>query len=222
MYFFCFFNIYLNGDNLKNKKIKNEISKNKYKYLFLIVIITVGIISGIIFSNILSYNDKKIIADTIKNYFSNLENGQNINFYSLINSLSVNLVYVFLIFLFSLSIVGIILNPIILYFKSFLIGISVGIMINLYSYKGIILGLLNVFPHQIINVIMYLFLSFYGIKFSIKLFQCIFLKKQFNFSIYLKKYLKVIGVTSIILIISAFYETFLANFIIKVFTFLIK
>ena len=43
------------------KKEKNafqkEIQKNKYKYIFLLTIILIGFISGIIFSNILSYND---------------------------------------------------------------------------------------------------------------------------------------------------------------------
>lgn len=207
---------------MKKVIVKEEIKKNKYKYIFLITIIILGIITGIIFSNILSYNDKKDITITIENYILNLKNN-NIDYISnLINSLSINFIYILLIFIFSLSIIGIILNPFILYFKSFIIGFSIGIMINIYTYKGIILGILSIFPHQLLNLLMYLFVSFYGIKLSIKLFSLIFLKKQFNFSLYIKKYLKVIGISSIILIISALYETFLSDFIIKVFTFLIK
>ena len=203
--------------------IKQELKKNKYKYIFLITIIVLGIISGIILSNILSYNDSKEISKVIEEYLLNLKNNNNLNFISnLINSLSINFLYLLLIFIFSLSIIGIVLNPFILYFKSFIIGFSIGIMIKLYSFKGILIGIFSVFPHEFINIIMYLFLSFYGIKLSIKLFSLIFLKKQFNFSIYMKKYFKVIGVSSIFLILSSLYETFLADFIIKVFTFLIK
>ena len=203
--------------------MKQEYNKNKYKYIFLFTIIIIGIVSGIIFSNILSYNDKKEIEHVIEDYLLNLKNNENINFISnLINTFSVNFSYLLLIFIFSLSIIGVILNPFLLYFKSFIIGFSIGIMINIYSYQGIILGIFSVFPHQFINILMYLFLSFYGIKLSIKLFELLFLKKQFNFSLYIKKYLKVIGVSSIILLISTIYETFLGDFVIKVFTFLTK
>ena len=203
--------------------IREEFKKNKYKYIFLITIIIFGIISGIILSNILSYNDSKEISRVVEEYLLNLKNGNNLNNISkLINSISINLMYVLLIFIFSLSIIGVILNPFILYFKSFIIGFSIGIMIKIYRFKGILLGLFSIFPHEIINIIMYLFLSFYGIKLSIKFFSLIFLKKQINFSIYMKKYLKVIIVSTIILIISSFYETFLGDFIIKAFTFLVK
>lgn len=207
---------------MKTKKIANELKKNKYKYTFLITIIIIGIVSGIILSNILSYNDKKEIGEMVTSYLSSLKDNQNISLSNLINSSIVNITYVLLIFIFSLSIIGIVLNPILLYFKSFIIGFSIGIMINLYSYKGILFGIFSVFPHQFINIIMYLFLCFYGIKLSIKLFELIFLKKQFNFAVYMKKYLKVIGVSCIVLVFSSLYETFLADFIIKVFTFWIN
>ena len=202
--------------------VKEELKKNKYKYIFLITIIILGIISGIILSNILSYNDSKEISKVVEEYLLNLKNN-NINYISnLLNSLSINFMYLILIFIFSLSIIGIILNPFILYFKSFIIGFSIGIMIKLYSFKGILLGIFSVFPHEFINILMYLFISFYGIKLSIKLFSLIFLKKQFNFTLYMRKYIRVLGVSSIILIISSIYETFLGDFITKVFTFLLK
>ena len=207
---------------MKKQGIKHELKKNKYKYIFLFTIVILGIITGIILSNIISYNDKKEIGESISNYILNLK-AHNLNYLSnLINSLSINFIYVILIFILSLSIIGIIFNPFILYFKSFIVGFSIGIMINIYGYAGILLGIFSVFPHEFINLLMYLFLSFYGIKLSINLFLLIFSKKQFNFSLYMKKFLKVICASSIILIISSLYETFLSDFVIKVFTFLIK
>ena len=208
---------------MKTNKLKQEIKKNKYKYIFLITIIILGIIFGIIISNILSYNDKLELSDTINNYFINIKNNTKLNYISnLINYLSINLFYLILIFIFSLSIIGIIINPFILFFKSFIIGFSLGIMINIYSYKGIILGIFSIFPHQIINIIIYLLVSYYGIKLSINLFNLIFLKKQFNFSLYIKKYLIIIALSSLILVITALYETFLSDSILKLFTFLIN
>ena len=207
--------------NLK-KNIINLINKDKYKYIFLFTIIFIGFICGIILSNILSFNDKKIVGEVIENYFFNLKNN-NINYLSnIINSILVNLTYVLLIVIFSLSSLGLILNPFILYFKSLIIGFSLGIIINIYSYKGIILGILTIFPHQIINIIMYMFLCFFGIKLSKNIIYLLFHKKTINFSLFMKKYIKLIIVSCIILIISSIYEIFLGEYFIKVFTFLLN
>lgn len=209
------------------KKEKNafqkEIQKNKYKYIFLLTIILIGFISGIIFSNILSYNDHQEISNTLKDYFLGIKNNQSINYLgNFLNIFSVNYLYMLLIWIFGLSIIGIILNPFILYFKSFVIGFSVGIIISVYSYLGILGSLLYLFPHLLINLLVYTLLSFYGIKLSIKLFKALFLHKNFNFQDFMKKYLKILGVASIILLITTLYETFLADFVMKIFTFFLK
>lgn len=209
------------------KKEKNalqkEIQKNKYKYIFLLTIILIGFISGIIFSNILSYNDHQEISNTLKDYFLGIKNNQSINYLgNFLNVFSVNYLYMLLIWIFGLSIIGIILNPFILYFKSFIIGFSVGIIISVYSYLGILGSLLYLFPHLLINLLVYTLLSFYGIKLSIKLFKALFLHKNFNFKELVKKYLKILGLASIILLITTLYETFLADFVMKIFTFFLK
>lgn len=209
------------------KKEKNafqkEIQKNKYKYIFLLTIILIGFISGIIFSNILSYNDHQEISNTLKDYFLGIKNNQSINYLgNFLNIFSVNYLYMLLIWIFGLSIIGIILNPFILYFKSFVIGFSVGIIISVYSYLGILGSLLYLFPHLLINLLVYTLLSFYGIKLSIKLFKALFLHKNFNFQELVKKYLKILGLSSIILLITTLYETFLADFVMKIFTFFLK
>ena len=209
------------------KKEKNafqkEIQKNKYKYIFLLTIILIGFISGIIFSNILSYNDHQEISNTLKDYFLGIKNNQSINYLgNFLNIFSVNYLYMLLIWIFGLSIIGIILNPFILYFKSFVIGFSVGIIISIYSYLGILGSLLYLFPHLLINLLVYTLLSFYGIKLSIKLFKALFLHKNFNFQELMKKYLKILGLASIILLITTLYETFLADFVMKIFTFFLK
>lgn len=208
---------------MNKKKIKDELKKNKYKYAFLITIIIVGFITGIICSNILSYNDQKEISEIVKTYFINLKNGKEINYFNnLLNNTLVNYFYLVLLFVFGLSIIGIILNPFILYFKSFILGFSVGIVINIYSFKGIVFGILYLFPHQIINLITYILLSFYGIKLSIRLFKSLFLRKTCNYQEFMKKYFKVLGLSCGVLLISSLYETFFYDFIMKVFTFLIK
>jgi len=208
---------------MNKQLVKKEFLKNKYKYIFLITIVLLGFISGIIFSNILSYNDYNEVASLLKDYFLNLKEGQDINYLSnFLNILSTNFLYLVLIFIFGLSIVGIVLNPFILYFKSLIIGFSVGIIISVYGIVGVIGAILFIFPHLLINLVVYILMSFYGINLSIKLFKALFLKKQFNFSVIINKYLKILAFCSVILVISTLYETFFQDFVMKLFTFFIK
>ena len=160
---------------MKKKLIfKNNLEKNKYKYIFLLTIILIGFLSGIILANVLSYNDKKEMVNIVETYFLNLKNGAEVNYLkNLLNISSTNFLYFFLIIIFSLSIIGVLLNPFILYFKSFIIGFSLGIIIITYGFKGILLGIFYVFPGAIINLITYLLLSFHGINLSLKIFKAI-------------------------------------------------
>lgn len=210
---------------MKEKRIVllKEIKKNKYKYMFLITIILIGFIMGIIFSNILSYNDHQQISEVLKKYFLGIKNNQDINYLNnFINNFSVNYLYMLAIWIFGLSIIGIILNPFILYLKSFIIGLSSGVIISTYGFIGIIGVILYIFPHVLINLIVYLLLSFYGIKLSINLFKALFLKKNFNSSEFMHKYLVILGLSALILLITTLYETFLADFVMKLFTILLK
>ena len=191
---------------MKKKNFWQELKKNKYKYLFLITIIILGFLSGIVLANILSYNDKKEVGEIVETYFLNLKNNESINYIgNFLNNLGVNFFYLLLLFIFGISIIGIVLNPFILYFKSLITGFSVGIIISLYSFKGILGGILYLFPTQLLNLL-------------ICLFKVLFLRKNINNNEFMKKYFQVLLFSSIVLLISTLYETFLADFVMKFFT----
>ena len=204
---------------MKKKNFWQELKKNKYKYLFLITITILGFLSGIVLANILSYNDKKEVGEIVETYFLNLKNNESINYIgNFLNNLGVNFFYLLLLFIFGISIIGIVLNPFILYFKSLITGFSVGIIISLYSFKGILGGILYLFPTQLLNLLIYMLVSFYGINLSIRLFKVLFLRKNINNNEFMKKYFQVLLFSSIVLLISTLYETFLADFVMKFFT----
>ncbi len=208
---------------MKKIVFKENVAKYKYKYLFLLIVVLIGFIFGIIFSNVLSYNDKKEISEIIVDFFTNLKNGTSINYLSnFLTNLGTNFLYLILIFIFGISIIGLVLNPFILYIKSFIIGFSVGSIIVAFSFRGIPLSILFIFPHHILNMIIYILMSFYGMNLSLKLFKSLFLKKSFNHTLFMKKYLKVFLISSIVIFISTLYETFLSDFVLNLFTFLIK
>ena len=197
--------------------------REKKKYIFLISITVIGIIIGIIFSNILNDNDKILVENKLTTFFINIKNNKEINYLSnFLNSFLNNTTTFILICILCLSIIGIILNNFILFFKSFVVGFGIGSIINIYLYKGIIGALLYIFPHILINVFVFIVLIYYANNFSIKLFKSLFLKKEFKFSEIMKKYSKMLFYGFSLLIISSILETFLSPIIIKLFTFMIN
>ena len=178
---------------------------------------------GFLFANIISSNDEKIVYEKITEFFNNLKNDLPIKYqYNLLFSIKNNSVYLFLIIIFGLSIIGLLFNNFILFFKSFILGFIMGSIINIYLYNGIILSIIYVFPFYILNIVIYLIMVSYANDFSLKLFNLIFKKKEYHFDIVIKKYFKISCVCFIMLVLSSIYETFITPFTIKLFSFLIK
>lgn len=197
--------------------------KAKRKYVFLITIVVIGLIGGIIFSNILNNSDEKLVYDKLTTYFLNIKNDIQIDYWqTLLNSIKNNMFLLILVWIFGLSIIGIIFNAFILFFKSFVLGFSIGSIINIYLYKGIILSIVYIFPHFIINTIILLLLIYYANNFSIKLFNLLFLKKEIKFHDIMKRYFKIFVICLGAFLISSLIETFFSPFFIKLFTFLIN
>ena len=198
-------------------------SKIKKRYLYLLIIVIVGIIVGIIFSNILSDTDEKLVYTKITNYFNNIKNDTPINYIkNLMTSIKNNYLFLIAIWILGLSIIGLLFNNFILFFKSFILGFSIGNIINIYFYRGLVLSFFYIFPALIINIIVFMIMTYYANNFSLKLFDVLFRKKEFKFSILMKKYFKILIVFLIILLISSLIETFIMPFFIKLFSFLIK
>lgn len=198
-------------------------NKIKKRYLYLLIIVVTGIIVGIIFSNILSDTDNKLVYSKITNYFNNIKDDIPIDYLkNLITSLKNNYLFLIIIWILGLSIVGLLFNNFILFFKSFVLGFSIGSIINIYFYRGLVLSFFYIFPALIINILVLMIMVYYANTFSLKLFDVIFRKKEFKFSSLIKKYFKILLVFSIILTISSLIETFIMPFFIKLFSFLIK
>ena len=197
--------------------------KLKKHYLFLFIIVIVGIIIGVIFSNILNIEDEKLVYTKITTYFNNLKNDVPINYMSnLITNIKNNLITIIVIWILGLSIIGLLFNNFILFFKGFILGFTIGSIINIYLYSGIILSIVYLFPAVLFNTLLFLITTYYANIFSLKLFDIIFRKKEYKFGLLIKKYSKILGVFTILLIISSIYETFITPFFIKLFSFLIK
>ena len=192
-----------------NTKLIDLILPNKKINIFVITVLMLGVISGSIFLMMSNSTDKTSVTTQINNFLLSISNDTIDNGLALRNSLIINYIFVFLIFVLGLSMIGILVNIFLTYIKGFLVGFSISSIFLTYGAKGILPALLYTFPHQLINVIVITVLTIYSIMFASSLFKIIVSKKNINNRTMLKKYLVILMFSVVISFISSFLEVYL-------------
>lgn len=190
---------------LLKEKISSIIFPNNKITIYIISFFIIGLISGSLFLTNLDSTDKLTIITRIKDFLTN-------NNLSLKNTLIINYTYITLIYIFGLTLLGLFINSIISYIKGFILGFSISSIFYTYGIKSILMGIIYIFPHNIINIIIIISLTVYSIIFSAALIKQI-IGKRVNILQLLKKY-TVIYLSSLILItISSLYEVYITPFL---------
>lgn len=203
--------------NSKINSIKSIIFPSKKINIFVISILFLGLISGAVFGNIISMNDKTLIIDKIKLFISNINSNSIDGIEVFKNSININMLYIGIIWVMGMTFVGVFLNIIILFIKSFIFGFSLASFIMVYSYKGLILSLIYLLFGQMLNILVIIMLVIYGIMFSNKLFMVIFKNKQDNNMLkFFRNYIFILIIAIFICIFSSLSEAFLLPAIIKI------
>lgn len=194
-------------------KLKNKIKYNKKIMIFLIIIVIFGIISGSFLSVMLNNNDKELVIDNINEYIKNINTFQNMNI--LKNSLFSNLIIITCIWILGISIIGIIIVIILVFWKSFTLGFTISSFILTYNFKGILLSFIYIFPHLIINILITMYLGSYAFKFSLLLIKCITNKIKLDFRKLIFIYFKVLITSIVVIIFTSFFEAFITPIFLK-------
>ena len=203
------------------KLINAEFKKNKKMFTFIAILLALGFISGSLFITILSDSDKKMVLDTITNYFNQVKTNK-IDFLYIFRTSSIsNLLYIFFIWILGISIIGIPVIIVLIFIKSFILGFSISSIISQYKFKGTLLSLSYIFPHHILNIITICFVSMYALSVSMSLIKLITTKKQINFKVIMRRYIGVFIIAIILSLLSSIIETFITPYFIKLFSFLI-
>lgn len=209
------------------KKIINylneTIKKEKQIVIFMIIIFLVGLIAGSLFINLVSQGDKDILTNQVATFFTSIKKlssdvfGVNALFDGLLNNYS----QLFIIFVLGISMVGVIAVVFILFFKGFTLGTTLSAIILKYQLKGVLGVFLYVFPVVIINILIYIFISFFATNASIKFLKALLKKDNLNFKKFLGKYLLSFIISIIFMFICCLLDAFLTPILLKLFTFII-
>ncbi len=189
-------------------KLKRNIHVNKNLFVFLLVIVIVGIVSGSLFSAIISTDDKQLVSDYLNSFFNNAE-ANKLNYdTSIINTLILTIGFALVMWILGISIIGFFIVIFMLFMKAFILGFSISSIIMSFKLKGILLALGYAFPHHIINILVFILLTAYALIISFKLIKSITSKKPLDFKTIFNRYVTVLVVSAILLTLTSLYEVY--------------
>ena len=194
---------------------KLKIKINKKIFVFLFVLMLMGIIAGSIFTTILNSSDKELVINHLNEFIDNINNNRLDYLFALKNNLITNISYVILIWLLGISVIGLPIIIIMFFTKCFILGFSVGAILTTFKLKGILVSLVYVFPGQVISLLFLLLLMMYSMSFTFKLIYAILKKKSIDFKLIMNKYFKILLIVLGVIILMSLYDTYLMPRLIK-------
>lgn len=194
---------------------KLKIKINKKIFVFLFVLMLMGIIAGSIFTTILNSSDKELVINHLNEFIDNINNNKLDYLFALKNNLITNISYVILIWLLGISVIGLPIIIIMFFTKCFILGFSVGAVLTTFKLKGILVSLVYVFPGQVISLLFLLLLMMYSMSFTFKMIYAILKKKSIDFKLIMNKYFKILLIVLSVIILMSLYDTYLMPRLIK-------
>ena len=199
----------------KVDKLVNGIKLNKKLFLFLVTLGIVGIIVGSIFAVGLKVDDKMLIKEYLDNYLNNI-NDNKLNYLEALKNISIsNYLFIILIWILGISLIGIPIIIFMYFMKCFMLGFSISAILINYNFKGLLFALLYIFPHLIINILIYIILILYALTLSLKILEAVIKKKNINFKYIMNKYLVIILFSFLVITLTNLFEVYLTPILIK-------
>lgn len=203
--------------------LAETIKKERALLIFVVITFVLGLIFGSLFVNFVSSDDKKILIEQVATFFRSIKklSSDVFGMYAITPILLNNILRLLLIFVLGISMIGIIFVIFIMFFKGFTLGVTLSTIILKYQLKGVVGALLYVFPCLIINILIYIFVSFFAVNASIKFLKALLKKDNLNFKSFLGRYLLAFIISIILISICSILDAFVTPLLLKLFTFII-
>ena len=189
-------------------KLIRNIRINKNLFIFLLIIVIIGVTTGALFTAIISTSDKELVVSYLNDFFTNIKEGKLVYDNSLINALILTVGLAVAIWLLGVSVIGFVVVLVILFMKAFVLGFSVGSIIATFKLKGILMAFIYCFPHLVINILIFMLVSAFALIMSFKIINSITSKKPLDFKHYMNRYFIVLVFSVIILFFTSLYEIY--------------
>ncbi|MFW5991811.1 MAG: stage II sporulation protein M [Halanaerobiaceae bacterium] len=184
-------------------------------FTFVIILFVLGIGFGAVAVKTVEYN----VREGVFNYFNGFMEGYNnleYNQTALIGeSIKFNLLNILIIWVFGLSVVLMPLVSVLIFFKGFVLGFTIGFLVSEYSWKGITIALAAVFPQNLIIIPVYIMSAVIAIYISIQIFKHYRGYIRVNFEDILTYSLEM-TLLAAVLLLGSLMETYISPFLLKI------
>ncbi len=196
-------------------KLLNTIRFDKKYVLFCMILVIIGIISGSLFIVILNSSDKSLVIEYITNFIDTIKNNSFNYLDTFKNTILINYIIIVIITILGFTYILAPVNILILFYKAFIIGFSMSSFILTFKIKGLLLSIVYIFPHLILNILIFSILTAFTLKLSITMTKSIIKKKDVNMRHYFNKYLYTSIFIILLITITSLYESFIAPYLLK-------
>ena len=171
------------------KELLTKLKQNKLLFT-LTIIMTISTILGILFPAIISKDNKLLITTSIKKFMTAIDNNNIDYLTAFLSSITNNSLITIILWILGLSLIGVPIILLILFFKGFITGFSLSSILITYGIKGLMKAFIYTLPN-IINLLGTFLLSYYAISFSTLIYKSIFKKENRSWHPFIKRYTKI-------------------------------
>lgn len=193
-------------------KTFKKIHTNKRMIVFLFTLLFMAVLFGSFFAAKLDTKDIDTIQSSLDTFFTMTRQNKLNSFQAFFQSFGANIIFTGAIFLLGISVIGAPLMIVLFFMKAFTLGFTIASMIKIYHLKGLLYSFIYIFPHQVMNLLVFIFFIMFSMSLSITLLQAILKKKTVDFSKVLNRYIFILVITIFILIITSLLEIYLMPF----------
>lgn len=191
------------------------IKENLFLYFIAILILVVGIVSGSISVKALNVQQKDNLINYINLFFQKVDinalNSKLVLKYSILN----NLKLVSLIWVLGLTIIGIPFVMLILFIKGFILGFTVGFLIDELGFTGILFSTISIFPQNIIIIPSIVIIGVSALSFSLILLKNKRETEKFSIIQQVTGYTILVSLMALIIILGCFIEAYISPVFMK-------
>lgn len=204
---------------MNKAKYVAEYNRNTKRRLFkiLMYITVISFVLGVFYVAVISKSEQKIIKTSFDAFFESIKNNKIDSLNMLLNNVFSNILVTSFVWILGISILGIPISIFYLIAKSFVLGFTMSSLIYTYSFKGLLPSILYCIPF-VFNLIVIFILMFYAINFSKMLYLHLFKGKEINLKRKTLIYSKVLGISILLLLLSAIMSSYLLPILLKSFT----
>lgn len=128
------------------------------------------------------------------------------------NSVKFNLLNIIIFWLLGCTVFLVFLIPILLFFKGFVLGFTVGFLISQYDMQGLLISVVSVFPQNIFIIPSFILAGAVGISFSLDIIKNYRGRINLNFEDFLDYSLRM-GIFTIFLLTGSIIETYITPYL---------